>query len=48
MDVNIPATFSEPILHNDSYQLKGSLPVTKTEYLSEYSIHLQKETVYLQ
>ncbi|MES5955581.1 TetM/TetW/TetO/TetS family tetracycline resistance ribosomal protection protein [Bacillus fungorum] len=27
----IPATFSEPILHNDSYQLTGSLPVAKTE-----------------
>ncbi|HDR8180762.1 TPA: TetM/TetW/TetO/TetS family tetracycline resistance ribosomal protection protein [Bacillus thuringiensis] len=27
----IPATFSEPILHNDSYQLTGSLPVEKTE-----------------
>ncbi|HDR7517808.1 translation factor GTPase family protein [Bacillus mobilis] len=28
----IPATFSEPILHNDSYQLTGSLPVAKTEH----------------
>ncbi|HDX9610264.1 TPA: TetM/TetW/TetO/TetS family tetracycline resistance ribosomal protection protein [Bacillus toyonensis] len=27
----IPATFAEPILHNDSYQLTGSLPVAKTE-----------------
>ncbi|MGD6891917.1 GTP-binding protein [Bacillus mobilis] len=27
----IPATFSEPILNNDSYQLTGSLPVAKTE-----------------
>ncbi|KAB2460098.1 TetM/TetW/TetO/TetS family tetracycline resistance ribosomal protection protein [Bacillus sp. CH126_4D] len=28
----IPATFSEPILHNFSYQLSGSLPVAKTEH----------------
>ncbi|MGE6363764.1 GTP-binding protein [Bacillus paramycoides] len=27
----IPATFAEPILYNDSYQLTGSLPVAKTE-----------------
>ncbi|MCU4887576.1 GTP-binding protein [Bacillus paranthracis] len=27
----IPATFAEPIFNNDSYQLTGSLPVTKTE-----------------
>ncbi|WP_439876523.1 GTP-binding protein [Bacillus mycoides] len=27
----IPATFAEPILHNDSYHLTGSLPVAKTE-----------------
>ncbi|GMR68834.1 MULTISPECIES: TetM/TetW/TetO/TetS family tetracycline resistance ribosomal protection protein [Bacillus] len=27
----IPATFAEPILSNDSYQLTGSLPVAKTE-----------------
>ncbi|AIW84635.1 MULTISPECIES: elongation factor G [Bacillus] len=27
----IPATFVEPILNNDSYQLTGSLPVAKTE-----------------
>ncbi|MBJ8105723.1 MULTISPECIES: elongation factor G [Bacillus cereus group] len=27
----IPATFAEPKLYNDSYQLKGSLPVAKTE-----------------
>ncbi|WP_242212902.1 translation factor GTPase family protein [Bacillus cereus group sp. BfR-BA-01383] len=27
----IPATFAEPILNNDSYQLTGSLPVAKTE-----------------
>ncbi|MBY7121058.1 TetM/TetW/TetO/TetS family tetracycline resistance ribosomal protection protein [Bacillus sp. 16GRE42] len=27
----IPATFAEPIFINDSYQLTGSLPVTKTE-----------------
>ncbi|PEB95841.1 MULTISPECIES: TetM/TetW/TetO/TetS family tetracycline resistance ribosomal protection protein [Bacillus] len=27
----IPATFSEPKLYNDSYQLTGSLPVAKTE-----------------
>ena len=27
----IPATFAEPILNDDSYQLTGSLPVTKTE-----------------
>ncbi|PGT19476.1 elongation factor G [Bacillus cereus] len=28
----IPATFAEPILYNDSYQLTGSLPVAKTEH----------------
>ncbi|KKZ93464.1 hypothetical protein B4147_2700 [Bacillus wiedmannii] len=28
----IPATFSEPILNHDSYQLTGSLPVAKTEH----------------
>lgn len=28
----IPATFSEPKLYNDSYQLTGSLPVAKTEH----------------
>ncbi|ATI53282.1 tetracycline resistance protein [Bacillus cereus] len=27
----VPATFAEPIFNNDSYQLTGSLPVTKTE-----------------
>ncbi|MBF7149650.1 elongation factor G [Bacillus toyonensis] len=27
----IPATFTEPILHNDSYHLTGSLPIAKTE-----------------
>ncbi|EEK78367.1 GTP-binding elongation factor protein, TetM/TetO [Bacillus cereus R309803] len=27
----IPATFAEPILYNDSYQLTGALPVAKTE-----------------
>lgn len=27
----IPATFAEPILHNDSYHLTGSLPIAKTE-----------------
>ncbi|EEL70239.1 elongation factor G [Bacillus mycoides] len=27
----IPATFVEPILHNDSYHLTGSLPIAKTE-----------------
>ncbi|HHT7239705.1 MULTISPECIES: elongation factor G [Bacillus cereus group] len=27
----IPATFAEPILHNDSYHLTGSLPVAKIE-----------------
>ncbi|RKF52731.1 tetracycline resistance protein [Bacillus wiedmannii] len=27
----IPATFAEPILYNDSYQLTGTLPVAKTE-----------------
>ncbi|EJS69353.1 tetracycline resistance protein [Bacillus cereus] len=27
----IPATFAEPILNNDSYQLTGSLPIAKTE-----------------
>lgn len=27
----IPATFAEPILYNDSYQLTGSLPVVKAE-----------------
>ncbi|MED1556937.1 translation factor GTPase family protein [Bacillus paramycoides] len=27
----IPATFAEPLLHNDSYHLTGSLPVSKTE-----------------
>ena len=27
----IPATFVEPILNNDSYQLTGSLPVAKIE-----------------
>ena len=27
----IPATFSEPIFNNDSYHLRGSLPVAKTE-----------------
>lgn len=27
----IPATFSEPIFNNDSYELTGSLPVAKTE-----------------
>ncbi|QWH18200.1 TetM/TetW/TetO/TetS family tetracycline resistance ribosomal protection protein [Bacillus mycoides] len=27
----IPATFAEPTLHNDSYHLTGSLPVSKTE-----------------
>ncbi|MCW9132117.1 TetM/TetW/TetO/TetS family tetracycline resistance ribosomal protection protein [Bacillus paramycoides] len=27
----IPATFTEPILYNDSYHLTGSLPVAKTE-----------------
>lgn len=27
----VPATFAEPILYNDSYQLTGSLPVAKTE-----------------
>ncbi|KFN03367.1 GTP-binding protein [Bacillus clarus] len=27
----IPATFAEPMLHNDSYHLTGSLPVAKTE-----------------
>lgn len=28
----IPATFAEPILYNDSYQLTGALPVAKTEH----------------
>ncbi|WP_270607190.1 elongation factor G [Bacillus mobilis] len=28
----IPATFSEPILNTNSYQLTGSLPVAKTEH----------------
>ncbi|PFR44964.1 elongation factor G [Bacillus thuringiensis] len=27
----VPATFAEPILYNNSYQLTGSLPVAKTE-----------------
>ncbi|MFB5253852.1 GTP-binding protein [Bacillus mycoides] len=27
----IPTTFAEPTLHNDSYHLTGSLPVSKTE-----------------
>ncbi|PEW41186.1 tetracycline resistance protein [Bacillus cereus] len=27
----VPATFAEPILYNDSYQLTGALPVAKTE-----------------
>ncbi|PEP82202.1 tetracycline resistance protein [Bacillus toyonensis] len=27
----IPATFTDPILHNDSYHLTGSLPIAKTE-----------------
>lgn len=27
----VPATFAEPILYNDSYQLIGALPVAKTE-----------------
>ncbi|PED89834.1 elongation factor G [Bacillus toyonensis] len=27
----IPATFAEPILHNDSYHLTGLLPIAKTE-----------------
>ena len=27
----VPETFAEPIFNNDSYQLTGSLPVTKTE-----------------
>ncbi|PGU10144.1 tetracycline resistance protein [Bacillus cereus] len=27
----VPATFAEPILYNDSYQLTGALPIAKTE-----------------
>ena len=44
----IPATFREPILSNNSYQLTGSLPVAKTEILNACFIHLQKEKAYLQ
>lgn len=43
----VPATFAEPIFNNDSYQLTGSLPVTKTENFKRM-LHSLKEKEYLQ
>ncbi len=44
----VPATFAEPILYNDSYQLTGSLPVAKTENFKRmlHSFYRRRRHIY--
>ena len=44
----IPATFREPILSNNSYQLTGSLPVAKTENFKRMLHSFTEGEAYLQ